>query len=257
MSIVPIPSLRCPSCRISIRARCPVVGVDAHLPPVPLDRAAGRTRLQRRFSAPPPVAARSRCWSRDFASARRPGCRCWCPLVHARVAPTVLLTQRTAHLSTPFGPDCLPGRQGRRRRRRRHGRRPARGAGGSRPGGGVRARSSGTLPVYVTGHAPSSSRPVVALVQPDYRLAAQRVRGGRCVRGAAGLSDEPGQPPPPCDRWEGVAARVVLHALHGRRRAERFIWGATAGMLRNFYRFLARLSSAVRTAACAIALGSL
>ena len=41
-------------------------------------------------------------------------------------------------------------------------------------------------------------------------------------------------------RWEGGERRFfAMPYTPGERKAPHFIWGATAGMLRNFYRFLA------------------
>jgi 8-oxo-dGTP pyrophosphatase MutT (NUDIX family) len=94
----------------------------------------------------------------------------------------------------------------------------------------------GTLPVYVTGTA-FTVTPVVGLVQPGFAL----------------------QPnPQEVDDVFEVPLAYLMNPLHHRRHAwtfegvvrewysmpyqdgaqERFIWGATAGMLRNFYRML-------------------
>jgi hypothetical protein len=51
------------------------------------------------------------------------------------------------------------------------------------------------------------------------------------------LPDEPGAPPPARHRGRRRAREwFSMPYMDGK---ERFIWGATAAMLRNFYRFLA------------------
>ena len=106
-----------------------------------------------------------------------------------------------------------------------------------------RSRSSAALPTYTTGTG-FIVTPVVGLVQPGFALAARSVRGRRGVRGAARLADGPGESPAPCGR--GRPARGASSSrsrgtgvdANGEPRRY-FIWGATAAMLRNLYRFLA------------------
>ncbi len=94
----------------------------------------------------------------------------------------------------------------------------------------------GTMPEYVTGTA-FIITPVVALVQPGFELVPN---------------------PHEVDDVFEVPLAYLMNPLHHRRHAhdfegvvrewysmpyqdgdtERFIWGATAGMLRNFYRLL-------------------
>ena len=94
----------------------------------------------------------------------------------------------------------------------------------------------GTLPVYVTGTS-FIVTPVVGLVQPGFELVPN---------------------PDEVDDVFEVPLSFLMNPLHHRRHAfdfegvvrewysmpyqdgdqERFIWGATAGMLRNFYRLL-------------------
>jgi 8-oxo-dGTP pyrophosphatase MutT (NUDIX family) len=147
----------------------------------------------------------------------------------------LILTQRTLHLSTHSGQIALPG-----------GKLDATDASataaalretheeiGLPP---ERVEVLGTLPVYVTGTA-FTVTPVVGLVQPGFAL----------------------QPNPhEVDDVFEVPLAYLMNPLHHRRHAwtfegvvrewysmpyqdgaqERFIWGATAGMLRNFYRML-------------------
>lgn len=147
----------------------------------------------------------------------------------------LILTQRTLHLSTHSGQIALPGGKldqddasataaALRETHEEIGLQPN------------LVEVLGTLPVYVTGTA-FTVTPVVGLVQPGFAL----------------------QPNPnEVDDVFEVPLTYLMNPLHHRRHAwthegvvrewysmpyqdgprERFIWGATAGMLRNFYRML-------------------
>lgn len=156
------------------------------------------------------------------------------PLV-MRESLTLILTQRTAHLSTHSGQIALPG-----------GKVDADDADPTATAlreaheeiglSADRVEILGTLPTYTTGSA-FVITPVVGLVQPDIAL----------------------QPNPnEVDDVFEVPLAFLMNPAHHRRHAfdldgvvrewysmpypdaagERFIWGATAGMLRNFYRLL-------------------
>ena len=84
----------------------PVEGIDAHLPPVPVHQQTPQA-LRARFGAPP-------VWEPELTSERRFSDRApahaavLVPIVQ-RDQPTVLLTERTAHLSTHSGQIAFPG----------------------------------------------------------------------------------------------------------------------------------------------------
>lgn len=213
--------------------KAPLLGVDAHLPPV--DPYALRPEaLARRFRSPPP-------WTPEIMLERRLTERTAAPAsvlvpLVMRGELTVLLTQRTAHLSNHSGQIAFPG-----------GRADAAdadaGATALREAHeevGMLARQVrilGNLPTYTTGSA-FIITPVVGLVDPDFDL----------VPNAHEVAEV----------FE-VPLRFLMNPAHHRRHAmevaghlrhwysmpyadgphERFIWGATAGMLRNLYRFLA------------------
>ena len=98
----------------------------------------------------------------------------------------------------------------------------------------------GTLPVYVTGTA-FQVTPVVALVQPDFRLQPNAFEVADTFEVPLAFLMDPANHHRHAFEWEGVRREwfsMPFHETVGHQVRERFIWGATAGMLRNFYRFL-------------------
>jgi 8-oxo-dGTP pyrophosphatase MutT (NUDIX family) len=213
----------------------PVLGIDDHLPPIPPQELRAEA-LRRRFKSPPP-------WQPDVSTERRfterepTHASVLVPLVQ-RDEVTVLLTQRTDHLTDHPGQISFPG-------------------GRAEPEDldaiatalreaeeeiGLHARHIevlGSLPTYTTGTG-FIVTPVVALIQPPFTI-------------------EP-QPDEVAEVFEVPLAFLMSPQNHRRHRVEAagtrreflsmpwsageaspryFIWGATAAMLRNFYRFLA------------------
>lgn len=210
----------------------PLIGVDRHLPPVALAQqteAAVRQRFAAHLQWEPELRSEPHFVARPPTQAA-----VLLPLV-LRDELTVLLTERTAHLSTHSGQVAFPG--------------------GKRDPDDVDAAATalreaheevgldaayvqvlGTLPVYATGTG-FQVTPVVALVDP-----------------AAPLRPNPYEV---ADIFEVPLHFLLNPAHHERHRYElggvqrewfampyqdgahqRYIWGATAGMLRNFYRFM-------------------
>jgi 8-oxo-dGTP pyrophosphatase MutT (NUDIX family) len=215
--------------------RSPVIGVDGHLPAVPL-AALQAGALQRRFSAPPawqPDVVRERL----FAQREPAEAAVLIPIVqHPGGRPGVLLTQRTAHLSTHSGQIAFPG-----------GKVDATDADATAAAlreaqeeVGLEAAFVdviGTLPVYVTGTA-FIVTPVVALVRPDYRLQINPDEVDDAFEVPLDFLMNPANHHRHAIEWEGTRREwFSMPYLDGDK--ERFVWGATAGMLRNFYRFLA------------------
>ncbi|MDR2129294.1 MAG: CoA pyrophosphatase [Burkholderiaceae bacterium] len=230
------------------------IGTDSHLPALPPERLTPAC-LRARLGAPPP-AWESQAWQEPrWGDQQAP------PLVPAAVllpllpggeaggggddqALDVLLTQRTLHLSTHSGQIAFPGGQ-------------VDAADASAVATALREAEEevglerdfveviGTLPTYCTGTR-FAITPVVALVRPGYAIRPnpQEVDDVFAVPLA----------------WLMNPAHHRRHALRvqGQRRewysmpypeprqdgarephTERFIWGATAAMLRNLYRLLA------------------
>ena len=210
----------------------PVFQVDTHLEAVPVQHLTPAALLAR-FANPPlwqPELVRER----KFMD-RAPAQAAVLLGVVMRDEPTVLLTQRPSHMSTHAGQIAF--------------------AGGKCDDGdadaaatalreaheevGLEARHVqvlGTLPEYVTGSA-FFVTPVVALISPamTLQLNTQEVSDAFEVPLAFLMN-------PAHHRWhrhefEG-ARREWLSMPYQDGTQQRFVWGATAGMLRNFYRFL-------------------
>jgi 8-oxo-dGTP pyrophosphatase MutT (NUDIX family) len=210
----------------------PVLGIDGHLAPVPPERLTADA-LRERFTSPP-------AWEPEIVAERRFTNR---PKMNAAVLvpivlrerPMVLLTERATHLSTHSGQVAFPGGKcddtdvdvvdtALREAHEEIGLERS------------LVEVLGQMPTYLTGTM-FVVTPVVALVQPHYRLElnAHEV----------------------ADAFE-VPLDFLMNPAHHHRHAvdigglrrewfsmpymdgstDRFIWGATAAMLRNLYRLL-------------------
>jgi 8-oxo-dGTP pyrophosphatase MutT (NUDIX family) len=212
--------------------RMPVLGVDDHLPAVPAERLTPEA-LRERFSRPlewTPEIVRER----SFAQ-REPALAAVLIGIVMREEPTVLLTQRTAHLSTHSGQVAFPG--GKVDETDRDvvdtALRESQEEVGLQPD---QVQVLGTISDYVTGTA-FVVTPVVGLVNAQHTLTPNPDEVASVFEVPLAFLMNP--------------AYHRRHALEaeGRRREwfsmpyqdggeQRFIWGATAGMIRNFYRFL-------------------
>lgn len=211
----------------------PVLGVDAHLPAIPL-AAQTSAALRQRFSKPPlwtPEIMREQ----RFAQGRAPADASVLVPIVLRPEPTVLLTERTLHLSSHSGQVAFPG--GRRD--------PEDGSAeatalreayeevGLEPGS---VEVLGRLPVYVTGTAYSVT-PVVGLVSPDVQYRPNPYEVADVFEVPLAFLLNPAHHQRHALDWEG-AHREWFSMPYQDGEKQRYIWGATAGMLRNLYRFL-------------------
>ena len=211
----------------------PIERVDHDLPPIGPERLTPQA-LRERFAAPPawaPEVVRER----KFMD-RAPAAAAVLVGLVLRDAPTVLLTQRTAHLSTHSGQVAFAG-------------------GKCDPDDTDAAATAlreaheeiglsthcveviGHLPEYITGSA-FHVTPVVGLIAPPLSLQPNPHEVQSVFEVPLDFLMNPAH-----HRWhlhvhEGVQRRWLSMPYDDGQQL-RFIWGATAGMLRNLYRFLA------------------
>lgn len=211
----------------------PVLGVDAHLPAVDRGQLTPEA-LRRRFVQP--TAWQPEVWLEPPFADRPTSLASVLVAVVMRERPTVLLTERTTHLSTHSGQIAFPG--------------------GKRDDTDVDAADTalreaheeiglerglaeviGELPLYTTGTR-FIVTPVVALVQPDYRLALNAFEVADAFEVPLDFLMNPAHHRRHAVEFSG-ARREWFSMPYADGEQDRFIWGATAGMLRNLYRFLA------------------
>ena len=210
----------------------PVFQVDTHLAAVPSQHLTPEA-LQARF-ANPPVWQPELVRERKFMD-RAPAHAAVLLGVVMRDEPTVLLTQRPSHMSTHAGQVAFAGGKcdetdadvAATALREAH------------EEVGLEAHHVqvlGTLPEYVTGSA-FYVTPVVALISPSMSLQLNVHEVADAFEVPLAFLMNPAH-----HRWhryefEGVT-REWLSMPYQDGDQLRFVWGATAGMLRNFYRFL-------------------
>ena len=210
----------------------PVEGVDSHLPAVArasLQPAA----LRKRFTHPP-------VWAPELLAEKRFSDRVPMPAsvlvpIVMREQPTVLLTERTLHLSTHSGQIAFPGGKADeddadasatalREANEEIGLAPA------------FVQILGVLPHYVTGSS-FVITPVVALLEPGFVLTPNAHEVADVFEVPLEFLMNPAHHRRHAFEWQGVR-REWFSMPYQDDRTQRFIWGATAGMLRNFYRLL-------------------
>ena len=210
----------------------PVQGVDSHLPAVPL-ASLQPASLRQRFATPPQ-------WAPELLAEKRFSDRApmhasvLVPIV-MREHPTVLLTERTMHLSTHSGQIAFPG-----------GKVDEDDADASATAlreaheevglDSAFVQVLGVLPNYVTGSA-FIVTPVVALVQTGFTLTPNAHEVADVFEVPLEFLMNPAHHQRHTFDWEGIR-REWFSMPYQDQMKQRFIWGATAGMLRNFYRLL-------------------
>jgi 8-oxo-dGTP pyrophosphatase MutT (NUDIX family) len=218
----------------------PVLGIDDHL-----EGVAGRHltahALRERF-AKPPVWTPEHSVEKKFADREPAAAAVLVPLV-MRDELTLLLTLRTANLSTHSGQIAFPGGR-------------TDGSDSGPVDTALREANEeiglprdhvevlGTLPIYVTGTA-FIITPVVALIKPGFALRANPAEVADVFEVPLAYLMNPANHRRHELEFDGVTRQwLSMPYLErgtgpaGSPSVERYIWGATAGMLRNLYRFL-------------------
>jgi 8-oxo-dGTP pyrophosphatase MutT (NUDIX family) len=211
----------------------PVFAVDSHLPAVARAQLVPAA-VRQRFALPP--AWQPEVWAEPRFTDRRPAAAAVLVPIVMRERPMVLLTERTAHLTTHQGQVAFPGGKcdatdidaADTALREAHEE-----IGLERP----LAEVIGQMPTYTTGTM-FIITPVIALVQPDYRLTLHEYEVADAFEVPLDFLMNPAHHRRHAIELGGLR-REWFAMPYVDERKERFIWGATAAMLRNFYRFLA------------------
>lgn len=218
----------------------PVIGVDEHLPAVPAMKL-GVPALRQRFKRLPPQWVPEIMGEPRFTQRTLSHAAVLVPLVVRGDTPFVLLTQRTDHLTDHPGQISFPG-----------GRvdpgdadavatalREAQEEIGLSPN---HIEVLGTMPTYTTGTG-FVVTPVVALVRPGFELRADPFEVAEIFEVPLSFLMTPAHHHRHEIEVGGIRRQFLSMPYHGvdeRGQPRRyFIWGATAGMLRNLYRLLA------------------
>ncbi len=210
----------------------PVVGIDSHLPAVPAANLEPHA-LRQRFDEP-------RVWQPELVSEprftnRAPALASVLLAIVLREQPMVLLTQRTAHLSAHSGQIAFPGgkKDDEDSDLTKTALREAQEEIGLHP---QFVQVLGTLPVYRTGSA-FIITPVVAILRDGFAVTRNADEVDEIFEVPLSFLMDPANHRRHAVDWDGMR-REWLSMPFQDGVNERFIWGATAGMLRNFYRFL-------------------
>lgn len=218
----------------------PVQAVDSHLPAIPAPRLHAQA-LQKRFANPSashwgPQMVQEALW--DVARAPT-AAAVLLPLVQ-RESLSVLLTTRAAKLSSHAGQVAFPG-----------GKVDAQDA--DAVAAALREAQEeiglqpqyvdvlGTLPLYTTG-SNFLVTPVVALVKPGFAITPSPAEVAEVFEVPLAFLMNPSNHRHHTVEWQGQQRQWLSMPyptqIQGQVR-EYFIWGATAGILRNLYHFLA------------------
>jgi len=218
-------------------AALPVLSIDDHLPAIPTSELTADA-LRRRFKAPPN-------WSPEikvehlFSERELTQASVLVPLVQRDNQTTLLLTQRTDHLHDHPGQISFPG-------------------GRAEPEDidavatamreaeeeiGLHARHIevlGSLPTYTTGTG-FIVTPVVALIEPPFTIEIDPFEVAEVFEVPLAFLMSPANHRRHGVEFGGARREFLSMPWSADEDAPRqyFIWGATAAMLRNFYRFLA------------------
>lgn len=209
-----------------------VLGTDAHLPAVPL-HALSEASLRDKFARPD--SGGSTAFHEPLWSNAPPKPASVLLGLVMREQPSVLLTVRTAHLSSHSGQVALPG--GRQDTQDADeiatALREAQEEVGLHPDF---VSVLGCLPMYVTGTGYRVT-PVVALLNPAMQLAANPHEVADVFEVPLAHLMDPANHRRHAMQWRGVT-REWFSMPYDTEHKQRLIWGATAGILRHLYHYL-------------------
>ncbi len=213
----------------------PVTGRDDHMAAVPAQRLAPEA-LRRRFAASPEWTVERRGDAAGLDASQLTPAAVLVPLVLRDDHLTVLLTERTTTMRQHAGQISFPG-----------GRQDAGDADAiatalreAQEEVGLRAEHVeviGQLPAYhtVTHYAVT---PVVGLVQPAFDLQTQASEVAHAFEAPLAYLMDPAHHQRHSFDVAGQRREFLSMPWTDAQGREHFIWGATAAMLRNLYRFL-------------------
>ena len=215
----------------------PVLGVDDHLPPV-AGTQLSVSALRERFGAPPVWTPEIKA-ERRFVEREPVHASVLVPLVQ-RNPVTVLLTQRTDHLTHHPGQISFPG--GRAEPEDHDAAATALREAHEEIGlEASQVEVLGSMPTYTTGTG-FIVTPVVGLVRPDIALRVDTFEVAAVFEVPLTFLMDPANHHRHAIEVAGVRREFLSMPWHGAdeqgREQRFFIWGATAAMLRNLYRML-------------------
>ncbi|TMH09675.1 MAG: CoA pyrophosphatase [Betaproteobacteria bacterium] len=215
----------------------PVIGIDDHLPAVVAEQLLPDA-LRRRFVAQPAWEPEIKI-ERRFTEREPTHASVLVPLIQ-RDEVMVLLTQRTDHLTDHPGQISFPG--GRVEPEDENA--TATALREAHEEIGLHARHIevlGELPTYTTGTG-FIVTPVVALIEPPFTIAADPFEVAEVFEVPLSFLMSPANHRHHAIEFGGVKREFLSMPWQGADAAGEprryFIWGATASMLRNLYRFL-------------------